>query len=181
MECHQVGRDGPPLPGKKAPRVPGHQTCAADDVRLLRHLECAAAHLPEQVAAEEVVLLAVVEARRELAAARGSHLAMVMERTFRERARLPTLHPRGGDRDPVYAATAYRCVTANAFQARATKELALAVDMVFTDVAVGVRMEVAFDVMRPRDAERGHRFELVQQECHEVFTEGDVGIDISDH
>src|SRR5689334_17849586 len=123
MKRHQLTGNRARLACREAERVTSEQAKTSDHVRLLRHLESCAAHLPQHVTAQEIVLLAVMEARADLAHPGGAHLAVMLERALREGSCLPTLHACRRDGDPVDAAAANRCIASNALEAFAAKEL----------------------------------------------------------
>src|SRR5262245_30271527 len=79
VESHQLWRHRALMPGQPAPGVARQQREAANQVGSLSQLEGAARKLPQWVAAQEVVLLPIVEACLQLAAASGTHLSMVLE------------------------------------------------------------------------------------------------------
>src|SRR5262245_55530441 len=132
------------------------------------------------MAAEEVVLLAVVEPRSKLASTGGAHLPMMVEGPLCERTGRPPFHARGCDGNRVDSAPLDRDVPAAFLEALPTEQLALPVDRVRVDVAIPKGMEIAFDIVGPGHAQPGHRRKLAEQKLEEIWTEGNIRVDVPD-
>src|SRR5690606_28539838 len=104
------------------------------------------------MAAEQVVLLAVVEPRSQRAGSGRAHRSMVLEDPLVERVGDPAFHARGRHRYPVDPSPSYRCVSADFLEASTSEQLHLAVHVMDADVAVAKRMKAAFDVVRSGNA-----------------------------
>jgi hypothetical protein len=104
--------------------VTNHQTQAAEDERLVLHLEYSPEHLPERVTADAVFLLSMSEPRAKRAAIRGAHGPPVEARLLDKGPCRPPAHSRRRHGNPVDAAFFHGLVPTDFIEAAAPKELA---------------------------------------------------------
>src|ERR1700732_5236080 len=89
----------------------------------LGHLICHSKHLPQRMAAQNIILPAQVKLVAQRPVFAGAHLAVMVE-FLGETARLPAPHAGGKNSDVVDAAPANRNIATDLLEALAAKQLA---------------------------------------------------------
>src|SRR5262245_24404182 len=112
---------------------------------------------------------------------RRAHLAMVQANRFRERSRLPSLHPGGKHRNVIDSASLDGLVSADLFKAFAAEYLARSGHVLYIHKAIIVNLVRQFLKWRADQAELLVRRELSQQEREIVGVERHIRIEACYH